>query len=81
MNKERRQQLLEAIDNLDDAISVIQDVYSDEEEAYDNLNEGLRCGKTGDSMQSSLFHLDEFIEKIENIKTEIEDFAKNKRKT
>lgn len=80
MNKERRQQLNEAIDNLEDAVSVIQDVYSDEEEAYENLNEGLRCGKTGDSMQASLSHLDDFISSIEGVKQEIEDFVKNKKK-
>lgn len=80
MNKERRQQLYDATSLLDDAISIIQDIHAEEEEAFDNLNEGLQCGKTGDSMQTAMEKLDGFWSRLEADKKEIEDYASGKKK-
>lgn len=80
MNKERRQQLYDATSLLDDAIAIIQDVRAEEEEAFDNLNEGLQCGKTGESMQAAMEKLDDFENRIESIKGEIEGYAGGKKK-
>ena len=80
MNKERRQQLYDATSLLDDAIAIIQDVHAEEEEAFDNLNEGLQCGKTGDSMQAAMDKLDGFENEIEAVKKKIEDYAGGKKR-
>lgn len=79
MNKQRRQQLYDATSALDEAVAVIQDIHSEEDEAFNNLSEGLQCFKTGDSMQEAMDTLDGFIDKIEAIKGEIEKFAENKK--
>ena len=54
MNKERRQQLYDAVSLLDDAIAVIQDVHAEEEEAFENLPEGLQGSQTGYNMQLAM---------------------------
>lgn len=79
MNKQRRQQLYDATAALDEAVAVIQDIHSEEDEAYNNLSEGLQCAKTGESMQEAMDKLDGFVDKIEAIKDEIEKFAENKK--
>ena len=79
MNKQRRQQLYDATSALDEAVAVIQDIHSEEDEAFNNLSEGLQCSRTGDSMQKAMDTLDGFVDKIEAIKGEIEKFAENKK--
>lgn len=79
MNKQRRQQLYDATAALDEAIAVIQDIHAEEDEAFNNLSEGLQCSKTGDSMQEAMDKMDGFIDKIETIKSEIEEFVENKK--
>ena len=79
MNKQRRQQLYDATAALDEAVAVIQDTHSEEDEAFNNLSEGLQCSRTGDAMQEAMDTLDGFVDKIEAIKGEIENFAENKK--
>lgn len=79
MNKQRRQQLYDATSALDEAVAVIQDIHSEEDEAFNNLSEGLQYSRTGDSMQEAMDTLDGFVDKIEAIKCEIEKFAENKK--
>lgn len=79
MNKQRRQQLYDATAALDEAVAVIQDILSEEDEAFNNLSEGLQCSGTGESMQEAMDTLDGFVDMIEAIKGEIEKFAKNKK--
>ncbi len=79
MNKQRRQQLYDATAALDEAVAVIQDIHAEEDEAFNNLSEGLQCSKTGDSMQEAMDKMDGFIDKIEAIKSAIEEFVENKK--
>lgn len=79
MNKQRRQQLYDATAALDEAIGVIQDIYFEEDEAFNNLSEGLQAGRTGESMQEAMDMLDEFISDIEDLKDRIERYAENKK--
>lgn len=79
MNKERRQQLYDATTLLDDAIAAIQDVRAEEEEAFDNLPEGLQGSQTGYNMQLAMEKLEDFENCIESIKDEIEDYAGGKK--
>ncbi len=79
MNKQRRQQLYDATALLDDAVAVIQDIQAEEDDAFNNLSEGLQCSRTGDAMQDAIDVLDGFVDKIEAVKAEIEKFAENKK--
>lgn len=79
MNKQRRQQLYDATAALDEAVAVIQDIHSEEDEAFNNLSEGLQCAKTGESMQEAMDKLEGFVDKIETVKSEIEEFIENKK--
>lgn len=79
MNKQRRQQLYDATAALDDAIAVIQEVQAEEDDAFNNLSEGLQCSRTGEAMQEAIDVLEGFVDKVEAIKAEIEKFAENKK--
>lgn len=79
MNRQRRQQLYDATSALDEAVAVIQDIHSEEDEAFNNLSEGLQCSRTGNSMQDAMDKLDGFVDKIESVKNEIEKFIENKK--
>lgn len=78
MNKQRRQQLYDATAALDEAVAVIQDVQAEEDDAFNNLSEGLQCSRTGEAMQDAIDILDGFVDGIEAVKSKIEKFAENK---
>ena len=52
MNQARRKQIQQAID-------ILEDVACLEQEAYDNMPEGLQDSEKGDGMQEGLDNLDE----------------------
>lgn len=79
MNKERREELYGVIESLDEAIDQLADIQSEEEESYDNLPDGLQCGKTGEAIQNAIDRLSGFSDEISQIKDKIEKMAKNKK--
>ena len=50
MNKERRKRIREAMEALDTAHNILIDVYDEEQEAFDNLPEGIQNGDRGEQM-------------------------------
>lgn len=76
MNKERRAELYDVITSLDEATDRLQEISSDEEEAFDNLPPGLQEGKTGDGIQRAISEIEGFVSDIENVKSKIEKMAK-----
>lgn len=79
MNKERREELLEVADALEDAVSILSDIRSEEQEAFDSMPYGLQESATGLAMQDALDTLDEFEDSIITIQTRIEQYAKPKK--
>lgn len=79
MNKERRQELGDVIDYLDDAIDRLEEIISDEEDSFDNLPEGLQCSRTGDSMQEAMDRMRGFCDDIEAVKSKVNDMMLNKK--
>lgn len=79
MNKERREELYGVIESLDEAIDQLADIQSEEEESYDNLPDGLQCGKTGEAIQNAIDRLSGFSDEISQIKDKIEKMAQNKK--
>lgn len=54
MNKARREELLEVVDMLDEAMERLDEIQDDEQEAYDSLPEGLQMSSRGDAMQEAI---------------------------
>lgn len=79
MNKERREELWEVYTSLDDAMSKIIEVRSDEEDSFDNLPDGLQASKTGESIQAAIDWLDGIESNIQNVRDKVEKFIKNKK--
>lgn len=50
MNKERRKRIKEAMEALDTAHDILIDVLDEEQEAFDNLPEGIQNGERGEQM-------------------------------
>lgn len=80
MNKERRQELGEVIDYLDDAIVRLEEIRDDEQDSYDDLSEGLQNGRTGGSMLNAIDQLNGFCDDIEKVKSKVSDMMLNKKK-
>lgn len=73
MNKIRRQELAEVLDTLDEAISQVEDVRDEEQEAYDNLPENFQESSRGQDMQEAIDSMDSIIRSIEDVKSMITD--------
>ena len=80
MNKDRREELLEVIDLLDEAKDKISEIREEEEDALYSLPEGLQESSTGCAMQDAMDTLDEFVDSIDKIQCRIETFARPKKK-
>ena len=81
MNKERREELLEVIDLLDEAKDKISEIRDEEEDALYSLPEGLQESSRGYAMQDAMDTLDEFVDSIDKIQCQIEAFASPKKKS
>lgn len=75
MNKERREELLDVVQHLDDAIDRLSEIRDDEEDAFDNLPEGLQNSIRGDSMQEAVDVLNQFEFRIYDVRSQIEEYA------
>lgn len=79
MNKERRQELNDVLDHLDDAIGRLEEIISDEQDAFDDLNEGLQNSKTGDGMLAAIDQMTEISNDIEAVKVKIDKIINPKK--
>ncbi len=75
MNRERRQELLDVASSLAEAMDRLSEIREEEQEALDNMPEGLQCGNRGQSMQEAIDTMDEWGSEIESIKDTIETYA------
>ncbi len=79
MNKQRRQELCDVLDYLDEAIDRLEEIKDDEQEAFDNLSDGLQNSRTGDSMQMAIDQMTEIGNDIEVVKDKVEAMMLNKK--
>lgn len=75
MNKQRRQDLLDVSQLLSEASDRLNEIRDEEQEAFDNMPEGLQCSCRGEAMQEAIDTMDEWNSEIEDIKGQIEEFA------
>lgn len=65
MNKERRNKLAQASDLIAQSIAIIEEVRDEEQEAFDNMPEGLQSGERGDRAQEVISNLDQLIDELQ----------------
>ena len=66
MNKERRKSLKKALRLIGQAAEMLENIRDEEEEAMENLPEGISYGRTGGQMQEYIDLINEAIESLEN---------------
>lgn len=73
MNKQRRKELEEAVRLLEEAYSTIEIIMEQEQEAFDNMPEGLQESERGEQMQENIDNLDSCLSDLENVKEQVEE--------
>ena len=73
MNKQRRKELEKALNLLADARQIIEGIRDEEQEAYDNLPDGIRDSERGEQMDEYVCTLDEAVSEIENREDELNE--------
>lgn len=58
MNKQRRIKIAAAIELLQQAQAIIEEVIDEEQEAFDNMPESFQEGERGEKMQEAIENLD-----------------------
>lgn len=74
MNRQRKQRFDDVISFLDDARNELDDIQAEEQEAFDNLSDGLQSSSRGDNIQAWLEIMDEIGDKID----ELSEWIRNK---
>lgn len=67
MNKFRREELSGAIKLLEQAYSIIENCRDDEQDAYDNLPDGIQDSERGETMYYYIGEMEECMDAIDNI--------------
>jgi len=77
MNKQRRTDLTKALELLSQAATLIEGVHEGEQEAYDNMPEGLQQAERGETMQEYLDALSIIIDELANTDETISEMIGN----
>lgn len=80
MNKERKEELYEVVECLEDASLALQEVRNEEQDAYDDLSEGLQYSRTGESMQNAIDEMDSIDTDIQKVIIRVNNMIKPPKK-
>jgi hypothetical protein len=72
MNAERRKAIAQISSDLENLRSRIDEIKEEEEEAYENLPDGLRDSEKGEAMQEAIFALEEASSSIDSVVNDLE---------
>lgn len=75
MNKDRRKRILTAWHLLDEADEILSQVLGEEEEALENMPEGLQNGERAERMQEYIDTLGDVSDKLQEIKDDLDGVA------
>ena len=75
MNKQRRKYISTALVYLENAMDIIETAKNEEEEAFENLPEGIQCSERGEAMEEGLYTLGEIYDSIESAHTQITEIV------
>lgn len=73
MNKERRGQIAKAIGLIREAQSILSAAASDEQEAYDNMPEGVQQGERGQRMEEIVSNLNDLDNTLDDVTATAEE--------
>lgn len=74
MNADRRKRIEEACNDIYRAIELLNEVKDEEQEAYDNLPEGIKDSDRGESMSENVSFLEDITSNLEDLEMSLEDF-------
>lgn len=67
MNNARRKQIADAIQKIEEAKTLLEIVRDEEQDAFDNIPEGIQSSERGQKMEAAISSMDDAINDIENI--------------
>ena len=73
MNKDKRKRLDVAIDLLNQARGIVEEVSNEEQEGFDNLTDGLQASERGQQMEDAISNLNDAIDDIDQAISYIEE--------
>lgn len=73
MNAQRRKQIEKAIGLLSEARAILEEVTEEEQEAFDNMPEGLQASERGETMEENIYRLEDAVSAIEEQEQEMEE--------
>ena len=77
MKEERLKTLKRCLNMIQNAHDVLEEVRDEEQDAYDNLPEGLQYSERGDLMQEAVDNLDEAVDYLNDVLSSLEDVESN----
>lgn len=72
MNKQRRKRLGKAFDLVSEAMEILEDIKTEEQESYDNLPDNFQDGDKGEEMQNYIEMLEEASNYLDDANSVIE---------
>lgn len=75
MNKYRRNQLQKIYDAISAIQADLEEVRDDEQEAFDNMPEGIQCSERGEMSENAISELDDALYALEELLEHIESAA------
>ncbi len=73
MNAQRRKKRDEAIEKLNEALAIIEEIKDEEDTAYENMPEGLQESERGEHLQENVDALESIYDEIETQVSELEE--------
>lgn len=73
MNAQRRKRRDEAIEKLNEALAIIEEIKDEEDTAYENMPEGLQESERGEHLQEKVDTLESIYDEIETQVSELEE--------
>lgn len=61
MNKQRRKEIAKAIDLIEQAREILENVKDEEQEAFDNMPESIQVSERGEQMEDYIYTIEEII--------------------
>lgn len=77
MKEERLKTLKHCLNIIQNAHDVLEGVRDEEQDAFDNLPEGLQYSERGEMMEEAIDNLDEAIDYIDDVLSSLEDVETN----
>jgi len=75
MNKLRRESIQHVITDLENLRVTINNLWDEEQDAFDNLPEGLQSSERGEAMENAAYNLEEACEGLASVIESLEEAA------